>query len=137
MFHVPNEYRVDYGPMASIASWGNNGAFLMPAIIPGRDFCIIASDGMDWEHVSVHMANHRDKTFMPTWKEMDHVKNVFWDEEDTVMQLHPPRSKWVNNHPHTLHLWRPLSLEIPLPEEIMVGMPNMNHDEVKKLLGIK
>jgi len=38
------------------------------------------------------------------------------------MQLHPPRSKWINNHPYCLHLWRPTKQEIPLPPEIAVGI---------------
>lgn len=49
------------------------------------------------------------------------VKSIFWDDEDAVMQLHPPRSEWVNNHRYCLHLWRPVGVEIPLPPSWMVG----------------
>jgi len=52
---------------------------------------------------------------------MSFVKDLFWDAEDTVMQLHPPQSKWINVHPYCLHLWKPLFQEIPLPPEISVG----------------
>jgi hypothetical protein len=57
----------------------------------------------------------------PTWGEMDQVVQLFWDAEDAVMQLHPPRSTWVNHHPHCLHLWRPTEAAIPLPPPIFVG----------------
>jgi len=52
------------------------------------------------------------------------VKELFWDPEDTVMQLHPPRSEWVNNMPYCLHLWRPVGLAIPRPPNITVGIGN-------------
>lgn len=58
----------------------------------------------------------------PTWSEMSFVKDVFWGEEDMVMQLHPPKSEYVNNHPHVLHLWRPTEQIIPIPPAIFVGL---------------
>ncbi len=82
---------------------------------------IIASWGGGWEHVSV---SRKDKC--PSWAEMDHVKRLFWDDEETVMQLHPPRSQWVNNYPHCLHLWKPIGQEIPLPPTEMVGAVSLN-----------
>jgi hypothetical protein len=50
------------------------------------------------------------------------VKDLFWDPEDTVMQLHPPKSSWISNHPYCLHLWRPTGAEIPRPPDIFVGL---------------
>ena len=82
---------------------------------------IIASWGAGWEHVSV---SRRDKC--PSWAEMDHVKRMFWDDEEAVMQLHPPRSQWVNNHPRCLHLWRPIGQEVPLPPTVLVGVVSHN-----------
>jgi hypothetical protein len=73
--------------------------------------------GVLWEHVSVSTRKH-----VPTWAEMCFAKDLFWDHEETVMQLHPPRSRWVNNHPRCLHLWRPLGIEIPLPPDETVGI---------------
>jgi hypothetical protein len=58
----------------------------------------------------------------PTWREMSYVKDLCWDGEDVVMQLHPKRSEYVNNHPHVLHLWRPVDAEIPTPPSIFVGV---------------
>lgn len=86
----------------------------------GVNLRIIASSGNDeipWEHVSVST-----EVRCPTWDEMDAVKRLFWDDEQAVMQLHPPRSQWVNNHEHCLHLWRPTGVETPLPPEIAVGI---------------
>lgn len=121
VFHVPECYRILDGPMGSTAAYGNNGAFLLPAQIPGRALWVIASDGMAWEHVSVHVANARNKVFVPCWLEMCYVKNLFYDEEDVVMQLHPRQSEYVNTHPYVLHLWRPTTQEIPTPPGALVG----------------
>lgn len=82
---------------------------------------IVASWGRGWEHVSV---SQQDRC--PSWAEMDHAKRLFWDDEEAVMQLHPPRSQWVNNHPHCLHLWKPIEQEIPLPPTDMVGHLGLN-----------
>lgn len=69
-----------------------------------------------WEHVSV---SRRDRC--PTWDEMCLVKSIFWDEDDCVIQYHPPRSEYVNNHPNCLHLWRPIGVSLAMPPSIMVG----------------
>lgn len=70
-----------------------------------------------WEHVSV---SFKDRTL--TWGEMCVVKDMFWAEEARVMQLHPPKSEHINNHPFCLHLWRPVGVEIPHPDPIFVGI---------------
>lgn len=115
-FRVPEQYRVKTGQYATSPADGNNGLFIVPAKHPDR-LRVIASDGEGWEHVSVSLP-HRT----PTWAEMCKVKSLFWDDEDCVMQLHPPRSDWVNNHPYCLHAWRPVGVEIPRPPALMVGV---------------
>lgn len=126
MFHVPEKYRLETGRMRSNASFGNNGAFRIPSPL-GRVLVIIASDGMGWEHVSIH-AERGKELATPYWNEMSFVKDLFWDDEDVVMQLHPKKTEYVNNHPNTLHLWRPVTTEIPTPPSILVGdksLPNL------------
>ncbi len=115
MFHVPNEFRIRSGPLHSEDSDGNNGAFMFGA--QSYTFLCVASDGMDWEHVSVSLKNR-----CPNWTEMCHVKDLFWDKEDWVVQYHPAESQYVNNHPHCLHLWRPTHVPMPCPPKIMVGI---------------
>jgi hypothetical protein len=56
---------------------------------------------------------------------MSFVKSLFWSDEECVMQLHPPASAYVNNHPHCLHLWRPTRQQIPMPPEILVGVKSI------------
>lgn len=118
MFHVPNKFRIrtGYGYGASDDSNGNNGAFRVK-LKGGQHVHVVASDGLGWEHVSV---SRRDRC--PTWDEMCQVKALFWDEEDCVVQYHPPRADYVNNHPNCLHLWRPINVEIPRPIKVLVGV---------------
>ena len=116
-FKVPEQFRIQTGQMASHSGYGNNGAFEFKR--NGFTFFIIASDGMGWEHVSVHCrANKKDIT--PTWEQMCFVKNLFWSDDDCVVQFHPPKSEYVNIHNHTLHLWKQVKESFQTPEKIMV-----------------
>lgn len=51
----------------------------------------------------------------PTWEELCWVKDLFWGEEECVVQYHPPKSRYVNQNPFVLHLWRPTTCEVPMP----------------------
>ena len=99
--------------------FGMNGMFYLRL---GKETlrCMV-SDGGGWEHVSVSLSYR-----CPTWAEMCHVKSVFWEESECVMQLHPPKEDWINNHPYVLHLWRPTATEIPRPPGIMVGIKGVS-----------
>lgn len=84
---------------------------------------IIASWGAGWEHVSMN-----DKKFTPTWEEMCELKEVFWKDEECVVQYHPPKSEYVNNLSHCLHLWRPIekfSGKLPIPNSLLVGIKGL------------
>lgn len=101
---------------------GNNGAFQI-WLSNRTDAMVIASDGEGWEHVSVRMVDkNTGSDITPTWAQMCKIKDIFWDDEDCVIQYHPPKSEYVNNHPHVLHLWRPTNQSIPLPDSILVGI---------------
>ena len=126
MFKVPEEYRLTQGELGSTKEFGNNGMFIIPngAI---KYYCM-ASDGLDWEHISVSIKKKNGVGLKrcPTWEEMCKIKDLFWNVDAAVMQLHPPEKDYINNHPYVLHLWRPIRYEIPLPDPIMVGMKHMN-----------
>lgn len=95
-----------------------NGAFMVKAPT-GRLIYIIASNGDGWDHVSVSPAEMFDQK-TPTWEEMCFVKDLFFEPEETVIQYHPPRSRYINTHPGCLHLWRPQEASIPLPPMFLV-----------------
>lgn len=105
------------------------GAFLVKLRPGGPAFKVIASSGEGWDHVSISLPGR-----CPTWSEMSAFKDLFFEPEDAVMQLHPPVSDYVNLHPFCLHLWRPLEAEIPLPPSWMVGPKG---SEAKKAAGAR
>lgn len=117
--HTLDRYRVDERRLFGAAGDGGNGAFKV--FINGRSFFVIASNGAGWEHVSVSPHNRKQGS-CPTWDEMCAIKDMFFEPEETVIQYHPPKSDYVNNHPYCLHLWRPIGQEIPRPPSIMVGL---------------
>ena len=65
-----------------------------------------------WEHVSVELRAKR----LPTWDEMCLIKDIFWDDEEEVVQIHPKKSHYVNMT-EALHLWRPVNGDWSLMDE--------------------
>lgn len=92
----------------------SNGCFDLK--IKGEKYFVIASNGAGWEHVSI---SHEHK--IPSWSTMCILKDMFFHDEEAVMQLHPPKREYVNNFPNCLHLWKPIKKEIPLPNSLLVG----------------
>lgn len=120
MFKVPEKYRVTKCPaqrmLESNSSAGNNGFFR--ATIKGIKVSMIVSDGAGYEHVSVTLDTKRT----PPWGVMNAVKDLFWSDEDTVIQFHPPKSQYVNCHPYCLHLWRnPEIQDLMIPDKKFIG----------------
>lgn len=108
--------RIKQGPMATPSSFGMAGMFIIPGPC-GVDLRAMVSDGADWifegpawEHVSVSTA-HRT----PNWKEMEFIRDLFWREDELVLQFSVPRNQHINVHPNCLHLWKPVGVEIPMP----------------------
>jgi len=93
----------------------NDGLYLIPR--HGVILQVIASEGLGWDHVSVSL-KHR----CPMWAEMEFVRELFFRDDETVMQLSVPRRDHLSMHPFCLHLWRPNDgREIPRPPAELVG----------------
>jgi hypothetical protein len=105
------------GPMATPR--GSRDGMFSLRTNDGQEVRVMASQGGDevpWEHVSVST-----KTRCPTWKEMCWIKDLFFEDEEVVIQYHPRKSDYVNLHPFCLHLWRPLATELPTPPPMAAG----------------
>jgi hypothetical protein len=128
-FDFLNIHRLRVGQFGTSETDGFNGAFRFN--LPGevRPVHIIASDGEGWQHVSVSFGPDSKKC--PSWEVMCAVKDLFWEPEDVVIQIHPRKSEYVTYHPGCLHLWRCTDgREQPTPPSIMVGP--MNEKPTKK-----
>lgn len=107
--------------------------------ISGKSFNFIFSKQFGWEHLSVSTPS---KT--PTWEQMCKMKDLFWNEDEVCVQYHPAKEDYVNNHPHCLHIWRPVASKdfinsptskedlLPVPPSILVGY--RNEEEKKAVL---
>jgi len=94
----PEQYEVDHPKR------GMRGlrAFFIPYNKKIQLKVIAAIEPNGWEHVSVSLPGRP-----PFWDEMHFIKDMFFDGEDVVYQLHPKKSEYVNLHPNCLHLWKP------------------------------
>jgi hypothetical protein len=96
---------------------GNDlGGCFRVKIRPGVELSVIAASGEGWDHVSVSTP-HR----CPSWDEMEHIKRLFFNDNEVAMQLHVPPTDHISVHPHCLHIWRPHGVDIPLPPKGMVA----------------
>lgn len=111
--------RVTSGRMASKSEDGFNGVFVIPRNFRTKFICI-ASTGGGWDHVSVEVDERGRPARLPTWEEMCWIKDLFFADDETVVEYHPPKSQYVNIHPWVLHLWRQQGEEMPLPPKRFV-----------------
>lgn len=117
-----NEYRI----RNKFGFLGDNqvGQFFIP--LRGVTFQVVASVGEGWDHVSVSILYEKDgKTLVriPNYEEMNIVKNMFFEDSEPVIEVHPKKADYVNQNEFVLHLWRPLDQELPLPPEIDTYTP--------------
>jgi hypothetical protein len=145
-----DEARLLSGPLYSTSNDGMNGCFMFCR--DGGLLRCIVSDGSDWkakklvggtlpgkpwEHVSVSLESR-----CPTWEEMNFIKELFWRDDECVVQFHVPKTRHINIHPYCLHLWKPIGLKIPMPPSMCVGpskeeMKTANQSAFKGLLRLK
>ena len=83
------------------------------------DMTFVASWGGGWDHVSV---TPMKRNIIPSWNMMCKVKDIFFNPDEAVIQIHPPKDEYVNNMPNCLHLWRANDKEMILPPSFMVGL---------------
>ena len=92
------------------------GMFRVPSNIDKAVITVLASNGEGWDHVSVSRVKR-----CPNWYEMEFIKHLFFKDEEVVMQLHVASADHISVHPNCLHLWRPLTADIPMPPKWMVA----------------
>lgn len=90
--------------------WDDNPILLKQGIRSGyitlprgqkASVCVGRNEG-GMEHVSIQLFVDR----LPKWNEMCYIKDLFWKEEEKVVQIHLSKSEYVN-FVEALHLWRP------------------------------
>jgi len=113
-----NKYRKTH---PQLGPGDNEGGYcIVPLVINGKithqmAANVIFSTGDGWDHVSISLPDR-----CPTWEEMILIKDIFFKEDEIAIEYHPAKSRYVNNHPFCLHLWRPQLVKFPIPPQWMV-----------------
>ena len=94
---------------------GGHGTIAMPTWTGS----VIWSRGGGWEHVSVSPMKSR---IVPSWDDMCLLKDIFFNNDEAVIQIHPPKGEYVNNMSNCLHLWRCYYTDMVLPPSCFVGI---------------
>lgn len=102
-------------PKLEIKQTSIDGGFGILHMAGLRRCTVIWSFGGGWEHVSVCPKNRT-----PDWDEMCQIKDMFWNEDECVVQYHPVKSDYTNIATNCLHLWKPINQEFPIPPKILV-----------------
>jgi hypothetical protein len=81
---------------------------------------VISSDGQNtgWEHVSVSV---KYQNRLPSWEEMNFIKDQFWNDDEVVVQFHPKKQDYIDNAP-VLHLWREINKDYQTPPTHLIGV---------------
>ena len=82
---------------------------------------VVCSWGCGWDHVSI---SPKKKNIIPEWSEMCAIKDLFFKDDEAVIQIHPPKSEYINLKENCLHLWRRNDADMVLPPSWMVGLKN-------------
>ena len=112
---IINNHRYIYSDDLQI---GNDG-FRGYMTVDGINMTFVASWDCGWDHVSVAPLKSNK---MPTWDQMCKVKEIFFRDDEAVIQIHPPKDQYVNNKSNCLHLWRSNDKKMLLPPSFMVGL---------------
>jgi hypothetical protein len=112
------KFRYKSGQWAS-KEGDNYGLFFIKKKVGDKPLKVLCAPmgEQEWDHVSVSLPDR-----CPTWNEMCYIKELFWGDDTTVIQYHPPKKEYINNHPYCLHLWRNNKEEIKTPLSIHVGI---------------
>lgn len=82
-----------------------------------RLYNVIASNGGSWDHVSIDPIH---SAHTPTWDVMCVLKDICFNDDETVIEYHPSKENYVNIAENCLHLWRPQKQAIPAPPKLFV-----------------
>lgn len=91
------------------------GHFMIPHDKTNIILFVVATSHAGWDHVSVSAHNR-----CPNWIEMCFIKNLFFNDDEVVVQFHPKKEEYVNLAKNCLHLWKCQDKEFPQPVKEMV-----------------
>ena len=105
----------------NITAQGEDGCKGFVLLTNNQRANFIASWGLGWDHVSISIEGNNAKPLhTPHWHEMCEIKDIFFNNDECVVQYHPAKKDYISIHPNVLHLWRPHHEVIPMPPKAMI-----------------
>lgn len=98
-------------PWRLVAHVEDGARWINPGLRASLIWSVEPHAGELWHHVSMA---HFDR--VPTWAELVAVKELIVGPESVAYQVVPPRSRWINDNEHVLHLWSPADGRDRLPD---------------------
>ena len=119
------DFRVKDGPLAtSKEDSAEHGMFVLPLKKDTLAICVVTSGrhgeiDTGWEHVSFHVRYKsrtrkkvKEKSRLPKHEEMLCIRNVFWDQDEPVVQV---LGNDGDGFPYNVHLWSASKKLISIP----------------------
>ncbi len=96
-----------------------NNNFLVPLNNNKEAFVVASENFMGWNHVSAHVTESTGEALKrtPSNEEMQFLRNLFFRENDVVLEFHPAKKDYVNNHSYVLHMWESTDDKFVYPKQ--------------------
>lgn len=123
-FDKVEKYRVNLEGMPETHRGQTFGMFIIAR--PTIQIRMLACDGSEtgWDHVSVSCKVQKPdgtkEDICAPWDIMKMAKEFFWEDEECVVQFHPPASRYINRTENVLHLWKRVGQEYETPPTILI-----------------
>lgn len=128
-----NAYRVTEGEGATNDADGLNGNFtfkLKDAIvqvsfagdeIPGWEHAVAVCFDKPSSSIISRFTSKEPEPRCPTNEEIMHIKRLFFDDDEAVVEIIPAKGNQTPWHPIARHLWHRTFSEFPMPLKTEVG----------------
>lgn len=74
---------------------------------------VYVSTSNGWDRVAVHCARAQ-----PTLSQIDHIRKLFFEDDELVQIFMPPKSRYSNPDHNTVILWHATTIQVPTPPVI-------------------
>lgn len=138
--------------MESLEKYANNTigksniskSFLIPLNDNKKAFVIASEDFVGWDHVSAHIISVESGSLnrTPNNEEMQFLRNIFFEDEDVVVEFHPAKKDYINNYSYALHMWKSTDNVFSFPKRVVwksipskvITLPNQKMVNIRRTI---
>lgn len=121
-----------------------NKSFSVPLNDNKEAFVIASENFMGWDHVSAHIISVESGALnrTPNNEEMQFLRNLFFEDEEVVLEFHPAKKDYINNHSYVLHMWRSTDNIFSFPKQVawdgipgkVITLPNQKMVSIRRTI---